>query len=734
MAQDPRTLRRLIVGGLIVAIYLAEAGRPPLASAQAYVANSGNGTVSIINTTTNTVQGAPIMVGGQPHRVAVTPDGRFVYVTNLTLNNVSVIDTQLTPPVVIKTIPLGASGRGVSISGNGFAYVVGGQNLHKIDITNNHTPVGSPLFISGTSSNGPEGVGVTPNGSRAYVTDKNANVQSLFVIDAGSTPMTMIFPDYTFQGVPPPQPASIGGSFPKDVVVRPDGLFVYNTSADQAVQVNRVSDHNYVGGCFLNGLGTTGIAAAGVGGLGNGQVIFAANSNSNTVSICPVNDTSGLPPAPATIVTVGDGATNTNLPQHLSATPNGQFLYVTNRIKHTVEVINLTSTPPAKIATIPGFSSPLGIAVSPLATPPPGPPPPPPPPSPPVLNASLAASPGTVTVGQGITVAMTVTNNGGSAASSVAASPLSLIGSGEVSRTSGPTPGPTTIGAGANQIYTYTYNATAPGTVSFSGNASGGGVSSPTATSNTVTIQLAPSPPALSVTPGGLLGFAGEQGLADPLPQSLQVANTGGGTLGWSITPATVNGGKWLSANPVSGSAPPTAAPSVAAGTCGLLAGSYTGSVAVSAAGATGSPQSVPVTLTVGQPGGLLPTPTARVCADRTSYGTGQTLVLSASLRQGASSNSGDAYLFAQVPGTTSFVSLVLSGAQLLPQFGPAPVPLGTGFQVPNFAGEVFEFLFGGSEPPGAYQIKAILALPGADPNIPSNQLAVAMSSFSFAP
>ena len=89
MAQDPRTLRRSIVGGLIAAICLAEAGRPAPASAQAYVANRGSGTVSVINTTTNEIVGDPIFVDGQPYRVAVTPNGQFVYVTNAPTNSVS---------------------------------------------------------------------------------------------------------------------------------------------------------------------------------------------------------------------------------------------------------------------------------------------------------------------------------------------------------------------------------------------------------------------------------------------------------------------------------------------------------------------------------------------------------------------------------------------------------------------------------------------------------------------
>ena len=242
-----------------------------------------------------------------------------------------------------------------------------------------------------------------------------------------------------------------------------------------------------------------------------------------------------------------------------------------------------------------------------------------------------------------------------------------------------------------------------------------------------------PPPPALSVAPGSL-SFSGEQGLADPPSQPVQIANTGGGTLGWSVAPQTVTGGNWLKSNPVAGSAPPTATASVTAGTCGLPAAAYSGSLLVSASGANGSPQSIPVNLSVAPPGPTLPLPQARVCTDRPDYRSGDLLRLSVSLRQGNASNSGDAYLFAQVPGTSLFVSLVLSEGSLVPQIGPTPVPLGTNFQVPNLAGVVFERTFGSGDPPGTYTINAILAQQGTDPTIPSNQLVSATTTFMFTP
>jgi YVTN family beta-propeller protein len=54
---------------------------------------AGAGFVSVIDTNGNTVLDPPIAVGKNPLGVAVSPDGRFVYVANSDDNNVSKIDT-----------------------------------------------------------------------------------------------------------------------------------------------------------------------------------------------------------------------------------------------------------------------------------------------------------------------------------------------------------------------------------------------------------------------------------------------------------------------------------------------------------------------------------------------------------------------------------------------------------------------------------------------------------------
>jgi YVTN family beta-propeller protein len=94
-----------------VAAALACLVAPAAALAQnAYITNQSSGTVSVIDTVTNTVVGSPIGVGSNPSGVAVTPDGSRVYVTNFGSNNVSVIDTA-TNAVVGSPITVGSRPR-----------------------------------------------------------------------------------------------------------------------------------------------------------------------------------------------------------------------------------------------------------------------------------------------------------------------------------------------------------------------------------------------------------------------------------------------------------------------------------------------------------------------------------------------------------------------------------------------------------------------------------------------
>jgi hypothetical protein len=107
----------------------------------------------------------------------------------------------------------------------------------------------------------------------------------------------------------------------------------------------------------------------------------------------------------------------------------------------------------------------------------------------------------------------------------------------------------------------------------------------------------APTSPTIGVSPSSF-SFSATAGGANPANQSLSITNTGGGTLNWTAS----DNATWLSVSPPSGTAPSTVTVSV--NITGLAAGTYNGTITVSATGATNTPVNVPVTLTVNNPGG----------------------------------------------------------------------------------------------------------------------------------
>ena len=104
-----------------------------------------------------------------------------------------------------------------------------------------------------------------------------------------------------------------------------------------------------------------------------------------------------------------------------------------------------------------------------------------------------------------------------------------------------------------------------------------------------------PAQPVLGVTPS-TLSFAADHGGPSPDAKTISIGNDGTGTLNWTAA----DDADWLSVSPANGSGPGTV--TVTPATNGLAAGTYTATVTLSAPGATGSPKTVPVTLTVTPP------------------------------------------------------------------------------------------------------------------------------------
>jgi hypothetical protein len=165
---------------------------------------------------------------------------------------------------------------------------------------------------------------------------------------------------------------------------------------------------------------------------------------------------------------------------------------------------------------------------------------------------------------------------------------------------------------------------------------------------------LAATGPALSVSPASV-SMSGTVGGANPPAAYLTVSNAGAG----SLTFTAASDSAWLAVGPSSGTAPQTL--SVTASISGLVSGTYTGHVTVTAAGASGSPQVVPVSLSVTQPvtPGQGDWPTIEHDPGRSGTATGETQLGSgnaASLTQAWSD---------QLDGKVTAQPLYLSGVQV---------------------------------------------------------------------
>ena len=126
-----------------------------------------------------------------------------------------------------------------------------------------------------------------------------------------------------------------------------------------------------------------------------------------------------------------------------------------------------------------------------------------------------------------------------------------------------------------------------------------------------------PTAPVLS-TSVSTLNFTGVVGSPSPLPQVATLSNNGGGTLSWQASTTTTVGGSWLTVSPASGTltTKQSGALSIGAVSGTLVAGTYSGTITISALDAAGhivagSPQVIQVSFVVAAPCSVTTLPTA---------------------------------------------------------------------------------------------------------------------------
>lgn len=189
-----------------------------LAAPKAYVGNFKDSTVSVVDTASGAVV-ATVPVASGPHGMAISPDGRFVYVTGEGGSSLSIIDTA--SDTVAQTLEIGPTPHGVALLPDGKTLLVGVYGADRIAFVD----TASRSVVATVAVAKPHTIAVRPDGKVAYVASQEPGQFALVVVDLGTRAV--------LRRIALDKP-------PRDPEFSHDGKFLYVTSA--GVNALRVID------------------------------------------------------------------------------------------------------------------------------------------------------------------------------------------------------------------------------------------------------------------------------------------------------------------------------------------------------------------------------------------------------------------------------------------------------------------------------------------------------------
>ncbi|WP_198320906.1 PxKF domain-containing protein [Azohydromonas aeria] len=227
-------------------------------SARAYVSVANSGHVAVVSAASKSVIATiPVAL---PSGLALTPNGRRLYVGSVSGGNVAVIST--VTHQVVATIRAGASPSGVAASPDGSRIYVanwGSNNVLVISTDTNAVIADIPVGVS------PYGVAVSPDGTHVYVANLGrGDLSTVSVISAASNTVV----------------ADIPARAPFGVAVTPDGKRVYVTEiAGSSVAVIDTATNAVIATVPV------GLVPYGLSVTPDGKRVYVANRNSNSLSV-----------------------------------------------------------------------------------------------------------------------------------------------------------------------------------------------------------------------------------------------------------------------------------------------------------------------------------------------------------------------------------------------------------------------------------------------------------------
>jgi YVTN family beta-propeller protein len=197
---------------------------------------SGNGTtVRLVDLNTNTIVGSPITVGLAPAALAITPNGKYVYVANYVDGNtntgtITVIKTDLNN--VVNTISGFSGPFAIVITPDGkYAYVTnfGSNNFEPIGTTVSVVKLKTGMIVE-TFEVGiqPSGIAITPNCRYVYVSNYNTLYAGSNFTDLTAGQGTVNIIDTKKHEVI--APTIVVGQSPANIAIAPNGKHAYVTN------------------------------------------------------------------------------------------------------------------------------------------------------------------------------------------------------------------------------------------------------------------------------------------------------------------------------------------------------------------------------------------------------------------------------------------------------------------------------------------------------------------------
>lgn len=248
------TVGSLNVGGDPTALAISPDG------AKLFVAHSASGSVSIYDTASGNVVGAPIAVGERPDAILAGASGEYVYVANGNSGTVSAIATADNS---VTDVGVGNAPSALAISSDGAKIYVANfidGNITVIDTATN-TVVGEPIAVGGN----PSSLALSADGQTLYVTDYGHGLLSRINLADMDTYTVAVAPNLSA------------------VVLSADNTRLYAASGAG----NTVSVVDTATGKVINDI-SVGATPTSVALSPDGSQLYIANSNSGTVSVISI--------------------------------------------------------------------------------------------------------------------------------------------------------------------------------------------------------------------------------------------------------------------------------------------------------------------------------------------------------------------------------------------------------------------------------------------------------------